>query len=190
MAGSPARTTRQSCASQVKYPQISFVTSPPPASWDSMRPSERICRICREVSTGVTGGPLPIKCASPCVRMMMSPAVSGTARSSCSRRTYPRPSSSRWKMMMCPAWVGRYAAIVAASGSRAHQGAANSPWKNTAPSSFTALSTSDSTSIGISSARPDAEQSHPDARINELQLSMLLIREPDALIRLETASVL
>jgi hypothetical protein len=41
----------------------------------------------------------------------------------------------------------RYAAMEQPSGWRAHHGEENSPWKNTAPSSFTAFSISDNTSI-------------------------------------------
>lgn len=41
----------------------------------------------------------------------------------------------------------RYDAMEQPSGWRTHHGAENSPWKNTAPSSFTAFSISDKTSI-------------------------------------------
>lgn len=50
-------------------------------------------------------------------------------------------------MITCFEAAERYEAIVSASGSRIHQGAENSPWKNTAPSSFTAFNTSDKTSM-------------------------------------------
>jgi hypothetical protein len=59
--------------------------------------------------------------------------------------------------------------MVQASGWRAHHGEENSPLKNTAPSSFTALSTSDNTSIGILASENDSRLSEPDARINAPQ---------------------
>src|ERR1044071_4648163 len=50
-------------------------------------------------------------------------------------------------MMRCPEWGERHAVIAADSDDLKHHGAENSPWKNSAPSSLTTFSTSESTSI-------------------------------------------
>ena len=52
-------------------------------------------------------------------------------------------------MIKCPAAGERCGTMAADSDERRHQGAENSALKNSAPSNFTALRTSESTSMGF-----------------------------------------